>query len=60
MLLPYTIFSLLVAYVYAESPASNGAVDPSGLQPLIAKANALLSAGQFMDATRAYTDAIGA
>ncbi|GJJ08015.1 hypothetical protein Clacol_002222 [Clathrus columnatus] len=56
--LPYTIFSLLTLFARADPSASNGSVDPPGLQPLIAKANALLSSGQFTDAARAYTEAI--
>lgn len=39
--------------------ADSGGVYPPGLGQLIGKANVLLSAGQFSDAVRAYTEAIG-
>ena len=43
----------------SEAPSSSGsALYPPGLQPLIARANALLSAGSFADAARVYTEAI--
>ncbi|KAJ4473177.1 hypothetical protein J3R30DRAFT_3515364 [Lentinula aciculospora] len=53
------IFSSLVllsASVFADSSA--GGLYPPGLLPLINRANALLSTGQFNDAARVYTEAI--
>jgi DnaJ homolog subfamily C member 3 len=47
----------LVGSVLAGEP---GALSPPGLQPLINRANALLSSGQFLDAANAYSEAIGA
>jgi hypothetical protein len=47
---------LLVYGVCAES----GGLYPPGLLPLINRANALLSKGQFNDAAKAYSEAIGA
>lgn len=44
--------------VLAESGAGS-ALYPPGLQPLINRANALLSAGAFHDAAKAYSEAIG-
>lgn len=55
--IPY-VFTLL-AFVDAEPAAGNGSLDPPGLQPLIARANALLSSGQFNEAAKTYTEAIG-
>ncbi|KAH7886607.1 hypothetical protein F5I97DRAFT_1019022 [Phlebopus sp. FC_14] len=52
-----TCLLLLVCPVLAE-PSSAGSVAHPGLQPLIARADALLSAGQFSDAAKSYTDAI--
>ncbi|KIJ58794.1 hypothetical protein HYDPIDRAFT_163070 [Hydnomerulius pinastri MD-312] len=49
---------LLVSQVLAEPSSSSGSIAHPGLQPLIARADALLSAGQFSDAARTYTDAI--
>ncbi|KAJ7227908.1 hypothetical protein C8J57DRAFT_1387935 [Mycena rebaudengoi] len=37
---------------------SNNAMYPPGLQPLITRANVLLSSGQFSDAARVYSEAI--
>ncbi|KAH7888252.1 hypothetical protein F5I97DRAFT_1866872 [Phlebopus sp. FC_14] len=48
---------LLVAPALAD-PSSSGSIAHPALQPLIARADALLSAGQFSDAARSYTDAI--
>jgi DnaJ family protein C protein 3 len=44
--------------VLADSGAGS-ALYPPGLQPLIIRANALLSAGTFHDAAKAYSEAIG-
>ena len=57
-LLVYCLFVLLSTLsVLADSGA--GALYPPGLQPLINRANALLSAGTFHDAAKAYSEAIG-
>lgn len=40
-------------------PSAGSALYPAGLQPLINRANALLSAGTFHDAAKAYSEAIG-
>lgn len=57
---------LLLSFITCISadPSSTGAgggaaLDPPGLLPLINTANALLSAGQFGDAVKAYSEAIG-
>lgn len=42
----------------APGTAGGGGLDPPGLAPLITRANVLLSAGQFSDAVRSYSDAI--
>lgn len=57
--IPSVVFSLLATFVDAEPAAGNGSLDPPGLQPLIARANVLLSSGQFGEAARTYTEAIG-
>lgn len=41
-------------------PAAGGALYPPGLQPLIHRANTLFGLGQFSDAAKAYSEAIGA
>ena len=56
-LLLYCLF-LLLSSVLADSGAGS-ALYPPGLQPLINRANALLSAGTFHDAAKAYSEAIG-
>ncbi|KAH9843623.1 uncharacterized protein C8Q71DRAFT_729321 [Rhodofomes roseus] len=55
LLLP-CLFAIVLHGVNADSSA--GALYPPGLQPLISRANALLSVGQFHDAAKAYSDAI--
>lgn len=46
--------------VFSSSHADSGsALYPPGLRPLISRANALLSIGQFSDAAQAYSEAIG-
>lgn len=52
------LFSLVASI--AADPNAGGALYPPGLLPLINTANALLSAGQFSDAVKAYSEAIGA
>ncbi|TCD66214.1 hypothetical protein EIP91_001661 [Steccherinum ochraceum] len=54
-LLPTTLLGFCLG---VNADPSAGALYPPGLQPLIARANALLSAGQFNDAIKAYSDAI--
>ncbi|KAA1478036.1 TPR-like protein [Dentipellis sp. KUC8613] len=49
---------LLSFSVFASADPNAGALYPPGLLPLINTANALLSAGQFNDAARVYTEAI--
>ena len=39
--------------------ADQAALYPPGLQPIIHRANTLLSLGQFSDAAKAYSEAIG-
>ncbi|KAH9057778.1 hypothetical protein EDB87DRAFT_1746530 [Lactarius vividus] len=56
-LLFYGLSVLLTALSVTADP-SPGALYPPGLQPLINRANALLSAGTFHDAARAYSEAI--
>jgi hypothetical protein len=52
--------SLLLSTLSAlADPSAGSALYPPGLQPLINRANALLSAGTFHDAAKAYTEAIG-
>ncbi|KAJ3987873.1 hypothetical protein F5890DRAFT_1454803 [Lentinula detonsa] len=58
-ILSLSIFSSLVLLstsVFADSGA--GGLYPPGLLPLINRANALLSTGQFNDAAKVYTEAI--
>ncbi|EPS99721.1 hypothetical protein FOMPIDRAFT_1147106 [Fomitopsis schrenkii] len=57
--LPLLLPCLLVIVLSGASADPNaGALYPPGLQPLISRANALLSVGQFNDAAKAYSDAI--
>lgn len=51
------VVTVLLYGVNAEPSA--GELYPSGYLPLVNKANTLLSAGQFNDAAKAYSDAIG-
>ncbi|KAH7923197.1 hypothetical protein BV22DRAFT_1036661 [Leucogyrophana mollusca] len=48
---------LFLSPALADSSSSGGLVPP-GLHPLIARGDALLSAGQYSDAAKSYTDAI--
>jgi DnaJ homolog subfamily C member 3 len=54
-LLVYCLFVLLSTL----SVLADSSLYPPGLQPLINRANALLSAGTFHDAAKAYSEAIG-
>ncbi|KAF8582449.1 TPR-like protein [Ramaria rubella] len=56
--IPSVVLSLLVTFVDAEPAAEKGSLDPPALQPLINRANTLLSAGQFNEAARTYTEAL--
>jgi DnaJ homolog subfamily C member 3 len=58
-LLFYGLSVLLTALSVVADPSAGSALYPPGLQPLINRANALLSAGTFHDAARAYSEAIG-
>jgi hypothetical protein len=58
-LLFYGLSVLLTALSAAADPSSGSALYPPGLQPLIIRANALLSAGTFHDAAKVYSEAIG-
>jgi hypothetical protein len=58
-LLFYGLSILLTALSVVADPSAGSALYPPGLQPLINRANALLSAGTFHDAARAYSEAIG-
>ena len=57
----YSLFLLLASqrsqFLVA---AADGGLYPPGLLPLINKANVLLSSGQFNEAARVYSEAIGA
>jgi len=59
MRLSYAVLFFLASFADADPAAGNVSLEPPGLQPLINKANALLSAGQFNEAARTYTEAIG-
>jgi hypothetical protein len=50
-------FTTLPSLVLANDAASG--LYPSNLQPLITRANVLLSAGQFGDAAKAYSEVLG-
>jgi DnaJ homolog subfamily C member 3 len=58
LLLPLAASWLPATRADGSGPES-GSLYPPGLQPLISRANAYLSAGQFSDAAKAYSDAIG-
>lgn len=55
----FALVPLLVLAGVARADPSGSALYPPGLLPLINRANALLSTGQFSDAAKAYTEAIG-
>ncbi len=56
----YSLFLLLASQRRQFSvTAADGGLYPPGLLPLINKANVLLSSGQFNEAARAYSEAIG-
>jgi DnaJ family protein C protein 3 len=58
-LLLYCLFILLSTLSVLADSGAGSALYPPGLQPLINRANALLSAGTFHDAAKAYSEAIG-
>ncbi|KAG6375333.1 hypothetical protein JVT61DRAFT_3562 [Boletus reticuloceps] len=49
---------LLVSPVFGEPSSSSGSIAHPGLKPLVARADAFLSAGHFSDAAKTYTEAI--
>lgn len=53
------VVSVLLYGANAEPSPPAGELYPPGYLPLVNRANALLSAGQFNDATKAYSEAIG-
>lgn len=53
------LFLFSFAILSLADSNAGGALYPAGLMPLINRADALLSSGQFNDAARAYSDAIG-
>ena len=53
------VLSLFLLGVNADS-AQGGELYPPGYLPLVNKANTFLSVGQFNDAAKAYSEAIGA
>ncbi|KAH9962462.1 hypothetical protein BC827DRAFT_1130306 [Russula dissimulans] len=57
-LLLYGLSILLTILPVLADPSAGSALYPPGLRPLISRANALLSAGTFHDAARAYSEAI--
>jgi len=50
--------SVLLALANGACAESSG-LYPPGLRPIIDRANTLLSSGQFNEATKAYSEAIG-
>lgn len=54
LLCPSLIFSLLPPLVFGNT----GGLETPQLQPLIQRANALLSTGQFIEAAKTYTEAL--
>ncbi|KAL0568435.1 hypothetical protein V5O48_013547 [Marasmius crinis-equi] len=56
--LSISILLALVSLVEGNNAGSGGGLYPPGLLPLINRANALLSAGQFIDAANVYSEAI--
>lgn len=59
LLLAYCLFILLSTLSVFANSGAGSSLYPPGLQPLINRANALLSAGSFHDAAKAYSEAIG-
>jgi DnaJ family protein C protein 3 len=58
MKLPKSLVVSVLALAYSVFAESGGLENP-GLQPLIIRANGFLAAGQFNDAVKALTDALG-
>ncbi|KAI0786545.1 hypothetical protein C8Q75DRAFT_799705 [Abortiporus biennis] len=52
------VATLSAGFVYADAPSTGSALYPPGLLNLINRGNALLSAGQYNDAVKAYSEAI--
>ena len=60
VLSPMRLFALATPFFFLSGILADSAgLYPPGLLPIINRANGLLSAGQFNDAARAYSDAIG-
>ena len=59
LLLVYSLFVLISTLSVLADSGAGSALYPPGLQPLINRANVLLSAGTFHDAAKAYSEAIG-
>ena len=60
MKLPKSLFISILALAYSVFADSSSAdLENPGLQPLIARANGFLAAGQINDAIKALTEAIG-
>lgn len=53
-----SLLFFLLPVTYADS-SGNAGLYPPGLQPLITRANVLLSSGQFSEAAKVYSEAIG-
>jgi len=57
--LPSLLLLLLSYRKFCFIAAADGGLYPPGLLPLINKANVLLSSGQFNEAAKVYSEAIG-
>lgn len=59
-ILPLVLLFPICRTVNADpSVGSGSALEPPGLRPLVARANALFSAGQYNDAVKTFSSAIG-
>lgn len=56
---PSLLLPLLVCQKFCFIAAADGGLYPPGLLPLINKGNLLLSSGQFNEAAKTYSEAIG-
>lgn len=54
------ILSSIICGTNADASAGAGDLYPPGYLPLVNRANALLTAGQFSDAAKSYSEALGA
>lgn len=57
--IPAAVLSLILLSIARAEPSNNSGLEPPTLRPLTLRANAYLSVGQFGDAARTYTEAIG-